>query len=64
MQLTPADLARTGTHPDFGRVTLGELLATWAVHDASHLAQIARVLAKHAGPGVGPWREYLPILER
>jgi hypothetical protein len=64
MQLTPADLARTGTHPDFGRVTLGELLATWAVHDAAHIAQIARVLAKHAGPAVGPWRKYLPILER
>ena len=64
MRLTPDDLERTGKHPDFGRVTLGELLATWAVHDAAHIAQIARVLAKHAGPGVGPWRAYLPVLER
>jgi hypothetical protein len=64
LRLTPADLERTGTHPELGRVTLGELLTTWAAHDAAHLAQIARVLAKHLGPGVGPWRDFLPVLER
>ena len=62
LALSPSDLARTGTHPELGRVTLGELLTTWAVHDATHLGQVARVLARHAGDGVGPWRAYLPIL--
>lgn len=58
-----ADLARAGTHPAFGRVTLGELLFTWVVHDLGHLAQIARVMAKRYGDAVGPWRAYLPILD-
>ncbi len=60
--LAPADLSRTGTHPEFGRVTLGQLLATWVAHDFSHLSQIARVLAKQYGAAVGPWREYLRVL--
>ncbi len=57
------DLAAAGTHPDFGRVTAGELLSTWAAHDLGHVAQIARVLAKRFGEDAGPWRAYLPILE-
>lgn len=63
-QLTPEDLALAGNHPAFGRVTLGQLLATWVVHDLGHLAQTSRVLAKQYGNAVGPWREYLPILDR
>src|SRR5688572_20859617 len=31
MQLGAPDLARRGTHPTFGAVTLGQLVATWAV---------------------------------
>jgi uncharacterized damage-inducible protein DinB len=64
LDLGPDDLTTTGTHPTFGRVTLEQLLATWAVHDLAHLAQIARVAAKQYGDAVGPWREYLPILTR
>jgi hypothetical protein len=60
--LKPADLERRGLHPALGTVTLGQLLATWVVHDLSHLAQIARVLAKQHAEAVGPWKEYLPIL--
>lgn len=64
LALKPADLARTGTHPTFGRVTLGQLLATWAVHDLTHLAQIVRVLAKRYDADVGPWKEFLGVLQR
>lgn len=56
------DLDAEGTHPEFGRVTTGELLATWATHDLGHIAQVARVMAKHFGKDAGPWAEYLPIL--
>lgn len=63
-KLTPADLALEGTHPAFGRVTLAQLLATWVAHDLGHLAQTSRVLAKQYCDAVGPWREYLPILDR
>ena len=61
--LTNSDLQKTGTHPEFGRVTLGELLATWVVHDLSHIAQIGRVMCKQYAEAVGPWRAYLPILK-
>lgn len=62
--LGPDMLARTGRHPRFGEVTLGQLLATWVTHDLAHLAQIARVMAKQHTDAVGPWRAFLPILER
>jgi len=62
--LTPAQLSLRGRHPDLGVVTLSELLATWAVHDLNHLAQIARVMAKRCAADVGPWKEFLPILSR
>jgi uncharacterized damage-inducible protein DinB len=52
----------TGLHPDFGTVSLGQLLATWVVHDLSHLAQTARILAHQYRANVGPWSVYLRIL--
>ncbi|HEU4569666.1 MAG TPA: DinB family protein [Gemmatimonadales bacterium] len=64
LRLTEADLARPGLHPALGAVTLGQHLATWVAHDLGHLAQIARAMAKRQAGLVGPWAEYLPILER
>jgi len=58
------DFVRRGRHPDFGPVTLAQLLATWAVHDLAHVGQIVRVMAKRYDQEVGPWRQYLPILTR
>ena len=63
-KITSKDLTRKGIHPAFGEVTLEQLLATWTVHDLSHLAQIARVMAKQCKNEVGPWKQYLPILEK
>ena len=40
------DLGRRGVHPTFGEVTLGQLLATWVVHDLNHLGQIVKTMAK------------------
>lgn len=62
LRLAPGDLGRAGTHPAFGRVTLGELLSTWTVHDLGHLAQCCRVMAARYRDDIGPWREYLPIV--
>ncbi len=61
--LTPADLARTGTHPEFGRVTLAQLLATWTAHDLCHIAQIARTMARQYREASGPWPAYLRLLQ-
>lgn len=63
-RLTEDQLALEGEHPEFGPVTLRQLLATWVAHDLSHLAQTARVMAKQLRAAVGPWRAYLPILDR
>ena len=57
------DLARRGTHPDFGEVTLRQLLATWVVHDLNHLGQIVKTMAKQYTDAVGPWRAFLPIID-
>lgn len=51
-----------GVHPVFGNVTLKNLIATWVVHDLDHLAQISRVMAHQYRNEVGPWKEYLRIL--
>jgi hypothetical protein len=61
---TPEDLARTGVHPEFGTVTLRQLLATWVAHDLSHVAQIARTMATQYRDAVGPWAAYLSVLGR
>jgi uncharacterized damage-inducible protein DinB len=60
--LTREDLLRRGLHPDLGEVTLGQLLATWVVHDLDHVGQVARTMAKVYGTTVGPWSAYLSIL--
>ena len=62
LNITAADLQRRGTHPAFGAVTLGQLLATWVAHDLDHIAQIARVLAKQYSEAVGPWHAYLRVI--
>jgi hypothetical protein len=62
MNLQGEDFHKSGRHPALGVVSLSELLATWAVHDLSHLHQISRVLAHHYRDCVGPWREYLGVL--
>ena len=58
------ELALEGEHPELGVVTLRQLLATWVAHDLGHVAQTARVMAKQYREAVGPWRAYLPVLDR
>ncbi|MBV9109873.1 MAG: DinB family protein [Gemmatimonadetes bacterium] len=63
-RLTDAQLALEGQHPAFGAVTLRQLLSTWAAHDLGHIAQTTRVMAKQYRDAVGPWRAYLPVMDR
>jgi len=62
--LTDVQLALEGEHPELGPVTLRQLLATWVAHDLGHVAQTARVMAKQYREAVGPWRAYLPVMDR
>ena len=62
LNLTDTQLERKGIHPEFGEVTLSQLLSTWVTHDLAHIAQISRVMAKQYKTEVGPWVSYIPIL--
>ena len=64
MSLSSELLDRQGTHPEFGPVTLRELLATWTVHDLHHIAQICKAMSHQYHDAVGPWSAYLSILRR
>jgi hypothetical protein len=62
MNLQQKDFDRRGRHPALGTVTLAQLLATWAVHDMTHLHQLSRVMAYQYREEVGPWSAYLGVL--
>jgi DinB superfamily len=62
LNLRPEDLERKGRHPDFGSVTLSQLLATWAAHDLTHLHQISRTMAHQYRETVGPWTVFLGVM--
>lgn len=62
-KLVPAQLEMTGIHPEFGEVTLRQLLSTWVAHDLNHIGQIVRVMAKQLKEEAGPWVQYLRVLQ-
>jgi hypothetical protein len=63
-RLGERELALEGEHPELGVVSLRQLLSTWVAHDLGHIAQTTRVMAKQYREAVGPWRAYLPVLDR
>jgi hypothetical protein len=63
LNLHPRDLEKRGLHPALGVVTLSQLLATWAAHDLTHLHQLSRVMAYQYREAVGPWKQYLGVLQ-
>jgi len=60
--LQPGDLEKRGRHPALGVVTLSQLLATWPMHDMTHLHQISRIMAHQYQDTVGPWSAYLGVM--
>ena len=62
--LKEKDMELTGEHPELGAVTMRQLLATWVVHDLSHIAQITRTMARVYTKAVGPWIAYFRVLQR
>ena len=57
-------LNKKGIHPEFGEVTLRQLLAAWVAHDLNHISQISRVMAKQYKEEIGPWTKYISIVNR
>ncbi len=46
--LASPDWSRVHTHPRFGSIAAGDLLASWVAHDLLHVRQIARIRYEHA----------------
>jgi len=63
LNLQPEDLERRGRHPVLGVVTLSQLLATWAAHDLTHLHQVSRIMAHQYREAVGPWTQFLGVMQ-
>jgi hypothetical protein len=61
--LSEAQMELRGLHPALGPVTLGNLIATWVVHDLGHINQISQTMAGEYREAVGAWREYLSIVK-
>lgn len=57
-QVKDGDLERTVQHPQFGTVTLAQMLHTWAGHDLMHTVQAERALMQPFILGCGPWRAF------
>lgn len=53
-----------GIHPALGPVNGKELIATWTVHDQTHVYQIARNMTSLFVKDVGPWSAYLKIVNQ
>jgi hypothetical protein len=63
LNLRQEQLELRGRHPALGVITLSQLLAAWATHDLTHLHQISRILAHQYRDAVGPWSQYLGVLQ-
>jgi DinB family protein len=63
LNLTAPHLRLIGEHPEFGHVTLEQLLATWAAHDMAHVSQLSRILTRAFGRYVGPWTKYFSLMK-
>jgi len=48
-RLGAAQKAQHGRHPEYGRLTIPQMLAHWADHDLNHLAQIRSAHRRLAG---------------
>lgn len=62
-KLKEQELEKKGNHPDFGEVTLKQLLAAWVAHDLNHIVQISRVMAKQYKTEIGPWKDFMGVMK-
>jgi hypothetical protein len=63
LDLHDEQLALTGTHPTLGATTARQLLATWTAHDFAHVLQISRTMARRYKTDVGPWAQFLSVMQ-
>jgi hypothetical protein len=54
--LTPEQLAHSGQHPTYGRITAREHIVEWAYHDLEHVRQLQATLEARFYPAIGGFR--------
>lgn len=55
--LTPEQLARSGEHREYGRISAREHIVEWAYHDLEHLRQLQAIVEARLYPGIGVFRQ-------
>lgn len=50
-RLSASQRRQHGRHPEYGRLTIAQMLAHWADHDLNHLAQISATHRRVSGAG-------------
>lgn len=58
--LTPEQLAKTGEHPHYGRMSAREHIVEWAYHDLDHLRQLQATIEARLYPDIGGFRALYP----
>lgn len=58
LQLTPADLARSGRHPKVGDLSIGDVIHEWVHHDRNHLRQLLANIQAYVWPHMGAARRF------
>ncbi len=61
LEIGESQLDLPGHHPQLGKVTLRQLLATWVAHDLNHIHQVAKSMAHQYRGAVGPWVGHLGV---
>jgi len=51
--LRPDQLARSGNHPEVGRLTINDLLHEWVHHDGNHMRQALANVQAYVWPSMG-----------
>lgn len=57
--LTPADLERSGVHPNVGMLRVNDLLQEWVHHDRNHTKQILAVQQERVYPHMGNAQKFV-----
>ncbi len=57
--LKPADLAKSGVHPQVGELRVSDLLHEWVHHDRNHTRQLLNVQQERVYPHMGNSQKFV-----
>jgi hypothetical protein len=60
-KLTPADLLRSGVHPQVGELSVADLLGEWVHHDRNHTRQLLANTQLRVWPQMGNARRFIDL---